>query len=340
MALESLSCTGCGSTDVKEVKPDTYFCNHCDTIFKQIDPSKVTVAPTFCSCGNPIQVQCQICRMAMCADCNAFSVKTNRYTTGTGLTVDLASRGCFIPTIGYGYVIEDNPPIIPARIPESNRFLNAMVIYAEKLLWTLQQQHNDLKRVCWNCVGEAIPDAAAAIAGGVLCEGPYCANPSNPNSHCECCHRVFCNQCCREDSPASIQGESVIGIRACRWCAQKWSQDLGSMLTNEYQMLSLLDGKAYFAKPTDRYIRLREKHRKHTSPYVTSGKAVRLAKQLNREQDQMNKAAAMYFLEINGRLETKRKQLHNGGCTCSHSYRIQDDRSSQPARTAVTLFAP
>jgi hypothetical protein len=35
MPLESLACTNCGSPDVREVKSNIYFCNHCDGAEKQ-----------------------------------------------------------------------------------------------------------------------------------------------------------------------------------------------------------------------------------------------------------------------------------------------------------------
>jgi hypothetical protein len=40
MPFESLSCPRCGSGDVQEVKPETYFCNHCDNVFKYVRPSR------------------------------------------------------------------------------------------------------------------------------------------------------------------------------------------------------------------------------------------------------------------------------------------------------------
>ena len=52
MALESITCKSCGATDVQEVKADTYFCNHCEGVFKHVNPSKVTVTQEFCVCGN------------------------------------------------------------------------------------------------------------------------------------------------------------------------------------------------------------------------------------------------------------------------------------------------
>jgi hypothetical protein len=40
MPFESLSCSRCGSGDVQEVKPETYFCNHCDNVFRYVRPSR------------------------------------------------------------------------------------------------------------------------------------------------------------------------------------------------------------------------------------------------------------------------------------------------------------
>jgi ribosomal protein L37AE/L43A len=43
VTLESITCTHCGSSEVQEVKPHTYFCSHCEGVFKHIDPTQVTV---------------------------------------------------------------------------------------------------------------------------------------------------------------------------------------------------------------------------------------------------------------------------------------------------------
>ena len=51
MALESVVCTHCGSGDVKEVKTNTFFCDHCESLFKYNDPSRVAVVPLFAPVG-------------------------------------------------------------------------------------------------------------------------------------------------------------------------------------------------------------------------------------------------------------------------------------------------
>lgn len=38
MPLEPITCTNCGASDFTEVKPNTYFCNRCDSVFKYVVP--------------------------------------------------------------------------------------------------------------------------------------------------------------------------------------------------------------------------------------------------------------------------------------------------------------
>ncbi len=75
MGVESLSCAHCGSGEVQEVKPNTYFCNHCEQVSKYIDSSRITVdvQPGFCSCGNRVEFQCQVCKGTICADCDVIN---------------------------------------------------------------------------------------------------------------------------------------------------------------------------------------------------------------------------------------------------------------------------
>jgi hypothetical protein len=98
MPLEAISCTGCGSADVQEVKPSTYFCNHCETVFKHIDPTRVNVShtPGFCDCGSgrPVKSQCQLCTNALCRDCDMC---------GGGSPYG-GAHGVYVRTVGWGYL--------------------------------------------------------------------------------------------------------------------------------------------------------------------------------------------------------------------------------------------
>lgn len=72
MTLEQIRCTSCGSTDVVEIKQNTYACRSCETVFKFVDPThaEVSVAPQFCEegCGNPIKYKCALCGRMVCEE--------------------------------------------------------------------------------------------------------------------------------------------------------------------------------------------------------------------------------------------------------------------------------
>jgi hypothetical protein len=74
VTLEALRCTNCGSHGVDEVKAGTYFCQHCESVFKYVDPSRVTVTheQSFCACGNAVEFQCYQCRTGICHQHDAF----------------------------------------------------------------------------------------------------------------------------------------------------------------------------------------------------------------------------------------------------------------------------
>jgi hypothetical protein len=72
MPFESLSCQNCGSTDLQEVKPGTYFCNHCESVFKYVRPNQ-TRSTGGCDvlvggspCGIPATGRCRTCQRAFC----------------------------------------------------------------------------------------------------------------------------------------------------------------------------------------------------------------------------------------------------------------------------------
>jgi hypothetical protein len=68
MPTETLICQQCGSADVQEVKPNTYFCNHCDAVFKHVTPSSTAVAGCEINgCGIAAIRRCSSCGLAFCA---------------------------------------------------------------------------------------------------------------------------------------------------------------------------------------------------------------------------------------------------------------------------------
>lgn len=202
MPLEAIACTGCGSTDVQEVKPGTYFCNHCETVFKHVDPSRLNVShtPGFCECGSgqPVTAQCQVCRStALCEDCDLGRTYTRRY-----------HRGFVIQTVGWGYVLKAtcfgnlkytyDSEVIERRLtelePEASS-ADQLVIHGKKLLTYLRMstRSRSLEHVCVPCACGAVPEVAERIANGTDCVWFDC---DLPGERCLGCDRTVCPQHC------------------------------------------------------------------------------------------------------------------------------------------------
>jgi hypothetical protein len=186
MPFETVTCPSCGSTDVQQVKPDTYFCNRSETVFKHIDPSRLTVshAPSFCMHGNPVLCQCQLCGAGMCGACDVLQWRNP----------DGSRREIFVPAVGFGYLEhpgeEGHLAIIGNRIITSR--VTGPFFYTDKLISTLASSHGGLLHVCCPCVASAVPVTADRIITGAVCESPHCSAPSK--ARCRCCRSAFCEQ--------------------------------------------------------------------------------------------------------------------------------------------------
>jgi hypothetical protein len=99
MPFESLSCPRCGSGDAQEVKPETYFCNHCDNVFKYVRPSRAgsaggcEVSAERLPCGIPAIGRCRSCQRAFCL--------THQARVGEGLQDRLDSERRYAAGSGY-----------------------------------------------------------------------------------------------------------------------------------------------------------------------------------------------------------------------------------------------
>src|ERR1022692_1936463 len=180
MPLESITCTSCGATDVQEVKADTYLCNHCEAVFKYVDPSKVTVTQEFCSCGNKVEAQCNLCHADICRACD----------------VELLQRTMIVdvPTLHFGYVVPSSSRIrlVDGRIQASSRVASDNpIIPIGKIMEAIVVQFDGLRHLCWKCAVRYVPDAARMIADGELCEMPDCRHLADRS--CICCSASFCN---------------------------------------------------------------------------------------------------------------------------------------------------
>jgi len=82
MPFQSISCTNCGSGNIQEVKPDTYFCNHCEGVFKYAAVSRAPEARS-CEvlvdgreCGVPAIGRCATDGRAFCRTHQAANLHT------------------------------------------------------------------------------------------------------------------------------------------------------------------------------------------------------------------------------------------------------------------------
>jgi hypothetical protein len=173
MSFETLRCSNCGSDNVQEVKPNTYFCNHCDAVSKYVDPARLTVGPAFCEHGNRIEVQCQVCRTGMCrSQCDIVPAW-------------LEGHAGIVRTQGFGYLETGQGKYVSVDGP----FLSV-----GELLTSLSLDRGEtLSHACRACVIRAVPAAAAHISAGAICETKGCSG--TPAGTCPCCQGSFCRMC-------------------------------------------------------------------------------------------------------------------------------------------------
>lgn len=236
MPFEAIACTRCGSTDAQEVKPSTFFCNHCETVFKHIDPTRLTVdnRPAFCSCGNPIEFQCQLCKTGMCLECDVIAWRQDydqsRYRgIISSVPVTVHPSAIYVPVRGFGYTGDARKYGEGSSYPEAYKVLSVsgrhVVRYSyepdarfgpwlalDKLLAVLSEKRVRLGHACWPCIGRAVPELAEQIADGAICETPTCVN--KPKQACSCCGGAFCESCLTPNVSAlwTDRGKTVITI--------------------------------------------------------------------------------------------------------------------------------
>lgn len=215
MPYEAPTCPDCGSTDVQEVKPGTYFCNYSESVFKYVDPSRLRVehSPSFCWCGNPIQVQCQLCKTEMCLQCDLaanrdaiyrgpgtrFGYGPNRDTISLGAAEDsfryepylwMGKNVLPVPVRGFGYLHRDMDRRICGPFLYLSELLSTMTV-AHGLHYT--QDMLPAEHLCSACVATAVPATAERIANREICESPGCTG--RPSETCGCCGSSFCADC-------------------------------------------------------------------------------------------------------------------------------------------------
>lgn len=184
VALEAVNCANCGASDVQEVKPGTFFCNHCESVFKHVDPATVTVGPAFCEHGNVVRVQCQVCRAGMCAEqCDVVPA------WGGGFWGIVRTQGFGYLEYRQGYFDVD----VDGPFLSVGKLLMSLARARNLALPSRWQRESALSHVCCGCVTQAVPVAADYISTGVICESVRCWE--TPSGKCPCCQGSFCREC-------------------------------------------------------------------------------------------------------------------------------------------------
>ncbi len=189
MAVESIVCPHCGSGDVTEVKLNTYFCNHCEAISKYFDPSKKTVvsSPAFCTCGNKVEFQCNLCAKGLCAMCDAIAFH-KRVERGRAIRgVQKPANPSWLPLIeskDWGYNFQF-PATFPATYLSTAAYLPCM-----KVVNSVENSLGHPNHICMTCVSDAAPRLRKIFEAGGVCTFPACSSSTSYN--CACCGYGFC----------------------------------------------------------------------------------------------------------------------------------------------------
>lgn len=194
MPLQALACTQCGSADVQALKADTYFCNHCETVFKHVDPSRVTAQPEFCECGGAIAFECRICHSKICRGHDAWG----QYPKTSPKGYESAERweGNWIPTPVPAYRLADAHSTSAAGALDGyfvrSHWGNNIQLIQERL------GYDGERHLCHDCLRDTFAEVtsghydtyAEKKVAGELCALPDCMRPAGVV--CECCGLSWC----------------------------------------------------------------------------------------------------------------------------------------------------
>jgi hypothetical protein len=194
MGFESIVCPECRATEgFTEVGPGTYYCPYHKGLFEHVDPSLITVRHEgiFCSCGNRVEFQCQLCRRGLCGRCDVAKWKRD---IGWRLIIPVQRSGYLelVPRLREHqavawHAITDNR-IVPLRPVESG-FIGPFV-YPEDIYQQINIAPDNLRHVCCSCVSAGAAAATKAIVDCRICEHPACGVAAA--DRCLCCSNAFC----------------------------------------------------------------------------------------------------------------------------------------------------
>jgi hypothetical protein len=197
MPLETINCTKCGSHDVRELKAGTYACASCESIFKYVDLSKVTVQREFCECGKPVEGQCVRCQRNLCRSHWSIPSPPPNYESWVWIPTALpAYRPHDRPTDRHWIPVSMTPPPADQAVAQVGLFYGK--VYCSDCIRPLLTQASELVPKALASHIEKLGDEGAGDEraelkiSGKLCADALCEEPAR--SECGCCRMRWCDR--------------------------------------------------------------------------------------------------------------------------------------------------
>lgn len=201
--IESITCRSCGSTDVQVVKPSTYFCNNCESVFRDVasTPVRVPEQTTFCGCGNPVAYRCWRCQTSMCEEHDAY------YGLHIGT---MSGRYVTVSAGGYSLGVEESLDLVVDGSRRVAQSALTAVMPLEKIVAVAYGTHDGVATLhsCWPCAKDHGEQLAEMLREGTMCAMPYC--DGGVAGRCDCCRLAFCDG---SVSNFDVRGEPHLAAR-------------------------------------------------------------------------------------------------------------------------------
>jgi hypothetical protein len=210
MPNEPVKCPNCGSGDVEQLGVDSYECEHCQTDFRWVSPTKVTVAHEhkLCTCGRVAVAFCCRCGQGLCLTHGDPGSRDPTDMSSEQLRFAMAKRvfhhklkyyldfrqstswrsSVYTECMDKHRIPEDREAIMCARcVGECDRALGAV---EEQLRQAAIQG-----QVCGECSSDHI-QGRCIICGVGVCP--------NHGVVCETCHQLVCKEHVAKSGPIVI----------------------------------------------------------------------------------------------------------------------------------------
>jgi len=160
MPIEQVRCENCGSGDVRQLAADSYVCEHCQTNFRLVDPTKSTVVqkPSVCDCG--------LVATAFCVRCHKPLCEGHRESWWAQCAIDSAFHPAKPPDEARHKLMNEH------RIPEKGILCAECKTECNAAIKTMAKPFTAAARqgqACWLCNSDQIVGRCANCNTGAIC---------------------------------------------------------------------------------------------------------------------------------------------------------------------------